>query len=146
MVVIPCNDHQLFSITPLIISFHGAVQLHSVCTCVPSASQHIACRCPCGWGPELNPGIAPGTDLSSHLSGLWEERRTNIRKYIFNYEMLLMMVVFCFYISVFFFFFLQCTLVNIFGHLDSIEGREDAGSSSPHVVTLTPQVLRLVQY
>lgn len=41
---------------------------------------------------------------------------------------------------------LQCTLVSFFGHLDSVESWEDANSPSPHVVALTPQVLRLVQH
>lgn len=44
------------------------------CLYVPSALQHKACHCLCGLGPELNPGIAPGTDLSSHLSGLQEQK------------------------------------------------------------------------
>ena len=41
--------------------------------------------------------------------------------------------------------YLQCTLVNVFVHLDDVEGREDARGSGPHVVTLTPQVLGLLQ-
>lgn len=40
----------------------------------------------------------------------------------------------------------QYTLVHFFGHLDSIKGREYAGNSCPHIITMTPQVLRLVQY
>lgn len=41
---------------------------------------------------------------------------------------------------------LQLTLANLFGHPDSVEGGEYAGGSSPHVVALTPQILRLVQH
>ena len=41
---------------------------------------------------------------------------------------------------------LQFTLANVFGHIDSIEGGEYACSSGPHVVTLTPQVLRPAQH
>ena len=50
------------------------------CLYVPSAWQHTAHRCPCGWGPELTPGIAPGTALHSHLSGLRKENRTKKRE------------------------------------------------------------------
>lgn len=40
--------------------------------------------------------------------------------------------------------FLQRTLVYFFCQLSSVECRKYANSSSPHVVALTPQVLRLV--
>lgn len=44
---------------------------------LPSAWQHKALCCPCGWGPGPNPGSAPGTALSSLLSGLEKSREAS---------------------------------------------------------------------